>query len=77
MEAGLWWRQWRGQLGLRTVVGQDWFRPVPVAVADRLCGGTAMVTGRPALSFAGLLRLRKDHRGVPAQAVRLDLSGCR
>src|SRR6185437_13510287 len=36
--------------------GQDWFRPVPVAVADRLCGGTAMVTEQPALSFAGLLR---------------------
>ena len=29
---------------------------MPVAVADRLCGGTAMVTGQPALSFAGLLR---------------------
>ena len=38
------------------VWGQDWFRPVPVAVADRLCGGTAMATGQPALSFAGLLR---------------------
>jgi WD40 repeat protein/transcriptional regulator with XRE-family HTH domain len=46
------WREW---LGLRTV-GQDWFRPVPVAAADRLCGGTGMVTERPALSFAELLR---------------------
>src|SRR5215475_13824670 len=36
--------------------GQDWFRPAPVAAADRLCGGTAMVTEQPALSFAGLLR---------------------
>jgi WD40 repeat protein/transcriptional regulator with XRE-family HTH domain len=38
------------------LLGQDWFRPVPVAVADRLCGGTAMATEQPALSFAGLLR---------------------
>ena len=38
------------------LLGQDWFRPVPVAVADRLCGGTGMVTEQPALSFAGLLR---------------------
>src|SRR5690348_14959747 len=29
---------WRGWLGRRTV-GQDWFRLVPVAVADRLGGG--------------------------------------
>src|SRR5215475_12915293 len=36
--------------------GQDWFRPAPVAAADRLYGGTAMVTEQPALSFAGLLR---------------------
>src|SRR5262245_11883950 len=36
--------------------GQDWVRPAPVAAADRLCGGTAMVTEQPALSFAGLLR---------------------
>ena len=36
--------------------GQDWFRPVPVAAADGLCGGAAMVTGQSALSFAGLLR---------------------
>ena len=35
---------------------QDWFRPVLVAVADRLCGGTGMVTEQSALSFAGLLR---------------------
>jgi transcriptional regulator with XRE-family HTH domain len=38
------------------LLGQDWFCPVPVAVVDRLCGGTAMVTEQPALSFAGLLR---------------------
>src|SRR5690349_15767439 len=56
MEPGLWRRQWRGWLGLRRVGGQDWFRPAPVAAADGLCGGTAMVTGQPALSFAGLLR---------------------
>src|SRR2546429_3465570 len=41
---------------MRTVGGQDWFRPAPVAVADRLCGGAAMVTEQSALSFAGLLR---------------------
>src|SRR5438034_827201 len=41
---------------MRTVGGQDWFRPAPVAVADRWCGGTAMVTEQSALSFAGLLR---------------------
>src|SRR5262245_59689072 len=35
---------------------QDWFCPVPVAVADWLGGGTGMVTEQPALSFAGLLR---------------------
>jgi len=29
---------------------------VPVAVADRSCGGPGMVTEQPALSFAGLLR---------------------
>src|SRR2546429_444292 len=46
---------------MRTVGGQDWFRPAPVAVADRLCGGAAMVTEQSALSFAGLLRrLRAD-----------------
>ena len=38
------------------LLGQDWFCPVPVGVADRLCGGTGMVTEQPALSFAGLLR---------------------
>ena len=38
------------------LLAQDWFRPVPVAVADRLCGGTGMVTEQSALSFAGLLR---------------------
>ena len=38
------------------LLGQDWFRLAPVAVADRLCGGTAMVTEQLALSFAGLLR---------------------
>ena len=38
------------------LLGQDWFRPVPVAAADRWCGGAAMVTGQLALSFAGLLR---------------------
>ena len=38
------------------LLGQDWFRPVPVAVADKLCGGTGMVTEQRALSFAGLLR---------------------
>src|SRR5262249_53756969 len=41
------WREWRG---LRRV-GQDWFCPVPVAVADRLCGGTGMVTEQPVASF--------------------------
>jgi hypothetical protein len=48
--------EWREQLGLRTVGGQDWFRPVPVSVADGLGGGTAMATEQPVLSFAGLLR---------------------
>ena len=55
MEADLWWREWRGWLGLRTVRA-GLIPLVPVAVADRLCGGTAMVTEQPALSFAGLLR---------------------
>src|SRR5215467_13833986 len=41
---------WAGVL-----LGKDWFRPVPVAVADRLVGAW-MVTERPELSFAGLLR---------------------
>jgi transcriptional regulator with XRE-family HTH domain len=38
------------------LLGQDWFWPVPVAVTDRLRGGTGMVAKQPALSFAGLLR---------------------
>ena len=36
--------------------GQDWFCPVPVAVADRWWGDIGMVAEQPALSFAGLLR---------------------
>ena len=56
MEADLWWREMAGVAGPAYCWGQDWFRPVPVAVADRLCGGTGMVTEQPALSFAGLLR---------------------
>jgi WD40 repeat protein/transcriptional regulator with XRE-family HTH domain len=38
------------------LLGQYWFRLAPVAMADRLCGGTGMVAEQPALSFAGLLR---------------------
>ena len=38
------------------VLGRDWFCLVPVALADRSCGGTGMVTEQRALSFAGLLR---------------------
>jgi transcriptional regulator with XRE-family HTH domain len=38
------------------LLGQDWFRPVPVAGAGRLCGGPGMVTEQAASSFAGLLR---------------------
>ena len=56
MEADLWWQEMAGAAGPAYGGGQDWFRPVPVAVADRLYGGTAMVTEQPALSFAGLLR---------------------
>jgi transcriptional regulator with XRE-family HTH domain len=37
------------------LLGQDWFRPVSVAVAGTLVGA-GMVTEQPALSFAGLLR---------------------
>ena len=56
MEADLWWQEMAGAAGPAYGGGQDWFCPVPVAVADRLCGGTAMVTEQSALSFAGLLR---------------------
>src|SRR6266487_5838912 len=56
MEADVWWRGNGGSGWACVLLGQDWFRPVPVAVADRLCGGTAMVTDQSALSFAGLLR---------------------
>ena len=52
-----------GSGGACVLLGQDWFCPAPVAVADRLCGGTAMVTGQPVDSFAGLLRrLRAETR---------------
>src|SRR5437773_4227243 len=56
MKADLWWRGMAGTTGSAYCWGQDWFRPAPVAVADRLCGGAAMVTEQSALSFAGLLR---------------------
>ena len=56
MEADLWWQEMAGVAGPAYGGGQDWFCPVPVAVADRLYGGTGMVTEQPALSFAGLLR---------------------
>jgi transcriptional regulator with XRE-family HTH domain len=56
MKADLWWRGNGGSGWVCVLLEQDWFRPAPVAAADRLCGGAAMVTEQSALSFAGLLR---------------------
>ena len=52
----MWSRDVAGVAGPAYCWGQDWSRPVPVAAADGLCGGTGMVAEQPALSFAGLLR---------------------
>jgi transcriptional regulator with XRE-family HTH domain len=47
------WRGWPGRAYCWARTGSA---PVPVAGADRLCGGPEMVTEQPELSFAGLLR---------------------
>jgi transcriptional regulator with XRE-family HTH domain len=56
MKADLWQRGHGGSGWACVLFGAGLFPPVPVAVADRLCGGTEIVTEQRALSFAGLLR---------------------
>ena len=53
----MWWRDMAGAAGPAYCWGAGLVLPVPVAVADRVVGGAAMVTEQQsALSFAGLLR---------------------